>query len=323
MRESITTLPTEIIEEIMSYISYSDINALAQTSKRLCQVASPRLHSVIPLLASQKIRKYIQRLADDPQRATQTLEIHLPQLLPREERLKPSPWRFDSVSGFLTTSLERVVPLPFFPVETYLDLGHTFKDAIQNMTRLRTLTVHSRQRGEIWDNNIVMPSLRELFVYPDAESPYLWHWTMRQHNLITLRNCWHGGHISSWWSPFPPACDSTAFPNLQTLITDPAGVVELLPKSAVSDLAIHGLPHLYPFQLINLHPADDIPQYLHKIGRSNKRTPLRRITLSGPLDRSCYVLQVLQFLDSLPPHVRLFSAPEDGQSEQALVSPST
>lgn len=318
MRESITTLPTEVIDEIISYISYRDINALAQTSKRLWQVASPRLHSVIPILASQKIRKYIQRLADDPQRATQTLEIHLPQLLPREERLKPSPWRFDSVSGFLTSSLHRVVPLPFFPVETYPELGRIFRDALQNMTHLRTLTVHSRQHGEIWNNHVVMPSLREIIVYPDAQSPYLWHWTMRQYNLTTLRNCWYGDQMSSWWSPFPPACDSAAFPDLRTLITDPVGVAELLPKSTVSDLAIYGLPD----QPMGLHPADNIPAYLHEISCSNKRTPLRRITLLGPLDRSCYILQVLQSLDSLPPHVRLFSAPEYGQSMD-LVSPST
>ena len=321
MRESITTLPTEVIEEIISYISYNDITSLAQTSKRLWQVASPRLLSVIPLFASEKIRRYIQRLADDPQRATQTLEIHLPQLLPREERRKPSPWRFDSVSGFFITSLEHVVPLPFVPVETYPELGRIFKDALQNMTHLRILTVHSRQHGEIWDNHVVMPSLREIFVYPDAESPYLWRWTMRQHNLITLRNCWHSTQLWSWWPSSPPACGPTAFPKLQTLITDPVGVAELLPTSVVSDLTIHSLPHVNPDQIASYNQGDDMPPFLHKIARSNKRTPLRRITLSGTMDRICYILQTLQFRDSLPPHVRLFFKLKDGQSEQDLVSP--
>ena len=322
MQESITTLPTEVIEEIISYISYNDITALAQTSKRLWQVASPRLRSIIPLLASEKIRRYIQRLADDPQRAIQAREIHLPQLLPREEQRKPSPWRFDSVSGFFITFLEHVVPLPFVPVETYPELGRTFKDALQNMTHLRTLTVHSRQHGEIWDNHVVMPSLREIFVLPDAESPYLWRWTMRQHNLITLWNRWHSTQLWSWWPSIPPACGPTAFPKLQTLITDPVGVVELLPKSIVSDLTIHGLPLVNPDQTASFYSGDDIPPFLHKIVRSNKRTPLRRITLSGEMDRICYILQVLQIRDSLPPHVRLFFQLKDWQSELDVVSPS-
>lgn len=295
MRESITTLPTEIIEEIISYIPNNDIAALAQTSKRLWQVASPRLYSVIPLLTSERMRRYIQRLADDPQKATLPLEIHLPQLMPREERRKPSPWRFNTASGVFFTTLERVLPLPVVPVETYRELGRTFRDALRNMTHLRTLVVHSRQHGEIWDNHVVMPSLCEIFVYPDAESPYLWWWTTRQHNLTTLQNCWRHAHSSIWRSPSPPARHDqgpTAFPKLQTLITDSVGVAEFLPKSIVSDLTIHSLSY--------------VPSYLHTIVSSNKRTPLRRITLSGTLDHICYVLQVLQSQDSLPPHVRLF-----------------
>ena len=321
MRESITTLPTEIIEEIISYIPYNDIAALAQTSKRLWQVASPRLCSTVPLLSSERMRRYIQRLADDRQRATQTLEIHLPQLMPREERRKPSPWRFNTVSGVFFTILERVLPLPFVPVETYRELGRTFRDALRNMTHLRTLVVHSRQHGEIWDNHVVMPSLCEIFVYPDAESPYLWWWIMRQHNLTTLQNCWLDAHSSAWWYPSPPACHGqgpTAFPKLQTLITDSVGVAEFLPKSIVSDLTIHSLPHVHPDQIISTY----VPSFLHTIVSSNKRTPLRRITLSGTLDRICYVLQVLQSQDSLPPHVRLFVELVNAQSERDLVSPS-
>jgi len=312
----------------MSYISYSDIAALAQTSKRLCHVASPRLHAVIPPLASQKIRRYIQCIADDPQRATQTREIHLPKLMPREERRKPSAWRFDSASGFFITALERVVPLPFVPVETYLELGRVFKAALLNMTHLRTLAVHSRQHGEIWDNYVTMPSLREIFVYPGAESPYLWRWTMRQHSLIILQNCWPGVQSSSWWPYGPPDCGPVAFPKLQTLITNAVSVNELLPKITVSGLTMHGLAQLsnisvHAVQITNSHWVDAVPSFLHKIDHSHKRAPLRRITLSGKLDCICYILQVLQFRDSLPPHVRLVFELEQWMSEQALVSSST
>jgi hypothetical protein len=327
MRENITTLPTEVIYEIVSYFSYNDIAALAQTSKRLWQVAGSRLHSVIPLLAPEKIRRYIQYLADNPQRATQTLEIHLPKLMPREERRKPSPWSFDSVHGFLITTLERVVPLPFVPVETYPELGRVFKDALRNMTHLRTLAVHSHQHGEIWDNHVIIPSLREIFVYPGAESPSLWLWTTQQDSLTTLWNCWQGAQWWPWWPPSPPACGSTVFPKLRTLITNPTGVAELLPKSTVSDLTIHGLQqpsnlNVHPVLTRRSHPADDTPSFLPKIVRSNKRTPLRRITLAGTLDRICYILRVLQLRDSLPPHVRLFFELENGNSERDLVRPS-
>ena len=82
MREGITTLPTEVIEELMSYMSYGDISALARTSKRLWQVAGPRSRAFIPLLTSERMRRCIQCLAGDPQRATQILEMHLPSLMP-------------------------------------------------------------------------------------------------------------------------------------------------------------------------------------------------------------------------------------------------
>jgi len=313
MRESIITLPTEVIEEIISYIPYNEVAPLAQTSKRLWEVASPRLFSVIPLLASEKIRRYIQRLADDPQRAAQTREIHLPQLKPREERRKPSPWHFNTAPGFFFSVLEHVVPLPFVPVETYRELGRTFKDALLNMTHLRTLVVHSRQHGEIWDNYVVIPSLREIFVYPAAETPYLWSWIMRQHSLTTLRNCWHDAQFPQ--PARPPACGPTALPKLRTLITDPEGVDELLLNSIVSDLTIHSL------QDQTTTSPGDTPPFLRKIVRSNKRTPLQRITLSGKLARICFILQVLQFRDSVPPHVRLFITLRM-ESEQDLVSPS-
>jgi hypothetical protein len=323
MRESIITLPTEVLEEIISYISYDDIAALAQTSKRLWQIASPKIHSVIPLLASQRIRRYVQRLSDDPQRATHILETHLPQLMPREERRKPSPWSFDTVLEFLTTALERAIPLPFVAVESYAELGRTFENALLNMTHLRILVVHSRQHGEIWDNDVVIPSLRKIYVYPKAETPYLWRWTMRQNNLTTLRNCWHDNQFAQWWPPSPPsppACGPTAFPKLQTLITNPVGVDELIYKTIVSDLTIHTLPPVHPDQPTT--STGDTPPFLHKLVRSNKRTPLRRITLSGTLDRICFILQVLQFRDSLPPHVRLFFEQDIWQSERNPVSPS-
>lgn len=309
MQESITTLPTEVIEEIMSYISRNDIAALAQTSRRFWQVSATRLRSVIPLLASKKMRICIQHLADDTQRAALTLEIHLSELIPRKERRKPAPWRFNSIRGPLVAAIERVVPLPFVPVEKYLELGRIFEGALRNMTHLRTLVVHSRQPVDIWANHVIIPSLREIFVHPGADTPFLWQWSMRQHSIMTLQNCWNDPPWSPRLPSSPPIRRPSVFPELQTLITNPVGAVELLHRSIVSDLTIHDL-------------AGVLWLLLQEIVRSNKRTPLRRITLSGTLDGICYILPLLQSEDSLPPCVRIFFELENGMSEQGLVRSS-
>ena len=325
MREGITTLPTEVIEEIMSYISYHDISALAETSKRLWLVATPRLQSVVPLLTSRRMRTCIQHLADNPQRAIQILEIHLPKLIPRRN---PFPWYFNVIDRFLIATIERVVPLPFFPVETYPELRRVFDGALSNMTSLRVLAVHSRQDRKIWEYcSIVIPSLREIFVYPEAESWFLWHWAMQQRSLTTLRNCWKHADQPSWHPSGPTYRGPVVFPNLQTLITDPEGATEILPKSVVSDLTIQGLSKPlsfseYPDHVMYSHWADYKPPILYDIVRSNERTPLRCMTLSGTVDSICSVLRELQSRDSLPPRVRVFFELEHEISERDLVRSS-
>ena len=304
MQESITTLPTEVIEEVMSYMSRDDIASLAQVSRRLWQVSATRLRSVIPLLASKKMRICIQHLADDPQRAAQTLEIHLSELIPREERRKPSPWRFNTIRGPFVAALERMAPLPFVPVGNYVQLGRIFEGALCNMAHLRTLVVHSRQHVDIWMNQIIIPSLCEIFVHPGAETPFLWQWAMRQDSITTLRNCWHYPLWSPRLSSSPPISHPAVFPKLQTLITNPIGAAEILPKSIVSDLTVHGIA-IWPF--------------MHWIVHANKRTPLRRITLSGAVEGICSTILRLQSGDSLPLHVRVFCELENWISDQDLV----
>ena len=307
MQESITTLPTEVIEEVMSYMSRNDIASLAQVSRRLWRVSATRLRSVIPPLTSKKMRICIQHLAGDPQRVAQTLEIHLSELVPREERRKPSPWRFNSIRGPFVAALERMVPLPFVPVENYVQLGRIFEGALHNMAHLRTLVVHSRQHVDIWMNQIIIPSLCEIFVHPGAETPFLWQWAMRQDSITTLRNCWH----HPLWSPrmpsSPPIRRPAVFPKLQILITNPIGACEILPKSIVTDLTVHSIP---------------IRQYMYWIGHGIKRPPLRRITLSGAVEGICSTILLLQSKDSLPSHVRVFFERENRTSEPDLVRSS-
>jgi hypothetical protein len=321
MRESFTTLPTEVIEEIMSYSSYSDISALARTSTRLWQAAAPRVRSVIPLLTSERMGRCIQYLADDPQRATRILEVHLLKLVPRR---KPLPWCFDFIDRFFIVTLGRVVPLTFIPRETYPKLSRVFHNALCNMTRLRVLAVHSCQHHEIWECCIIIPSLRELFVYPGAESSSLWRWAVRQRSLITLHNC-RKNPDQLYWSLYGSTyCDSVVFAALQTLITDPEGATELLPQSVVSDLSIQGLskPSIfskYPTHVAYSHWADYNPPFLYEIVRSNKRIPLRRITLSGTVGAICCVLQELESRHSLPPRVRIFLDLEIEKSQRDLV----
>jgi hypothetical protein len=322
MRESITTLPTEIIEEIMSCITFRDIAALAQTSKRLRQVAAPRLCSFIPLLTARGIRRCIQCLAENPQRASQVLEVHLPKLVPGP---KPPRWCFSFIARFLIATLDGVAPLPFFPVQTYAELSSAFNGALCNLAHLRVLVVHSVQHHEIWDNHTIIPSLRELFVYPGAESWRLWRWAMRQHSLATLRNCWNRPY---WQVMGPTHCSPLVFVDLQTLITDPEGAAELLPKSMVSDLTIQNLSQPSVFSVCPIPVAFSCPvgwvyepPFLYEIVRSNKRIPLCRITLSGRMDGIHSVLKELQLRDSLPPHVRVFL--EHDRFKRDLVRPST
>jgi len=258
MPESITTLPTEVIEEIMSYSSYNDISALARSSTRLWQVAAPRVRSVTPLFTGERMRRCIQCLAGDPQRATQILEVHLPKLMPRR---KPLPWCFNFIDRLFIVTLERVVPLIFLPNETYPELGRVFNNALCNMTQLRVLAVHSRQYREIWESCIIIPSLREIFVYPGAESWYLWHWAVKHRSFITLRNCWEYPDQLHWSPSGPTYRGPLVFPALQTLITDPEGATEILPKSVVSNLTIQRLskPSVfseYPTHVASSHWAD-------------------------------------------------------------------
>lgn len=322
MREGITTLPTELLEEILSYIPYSDIYSLARTSKRLWRVAAPRIPSVVPFLTSRRIRICIQHLAEHPQRAGQILEFHLPKLIPRR---KPFPWYFNIIDRFLVTTIERVVPLPFIPIETYPELRRVFHHALCNMTNLRVLVIHSSQHYEIWGHcNIIVPSLREIFVYPGAESWRFWHWAMEQRSLTTLRNCWKHANQPYWYQSGPKYRGPLVYPGLQTLITDPEGATEILPRSVVSDLTIQNLSRPFSFSEYSTHVpyshwADQIPPILYDIVRSNERTPLRRITLSGTVDAICTVLRELQSRDSLPPHVRVFFELEHKKSERELV----
>jgi F-box domain len=318
MRENITTLPTEVTEEITSYMSYSDIAALARTSKRLCLVAASKLRGFIPPLTAQRMRMCIQHLASDSQRAAEILEIHLPKLMRREERRKPSPWRFDSISGVLSAAIERVLPLPFVPVETYFELGAVFKDALRNMTNLRVLVVHSLQYSEILDENIIIPSLREIFVHPGAESWHLWRWATRQDSLTTLQCCWSDPNHTTWWFSGPTYHGLVIFANLETLITDPEGAAELLPKSAVSDLTIQFISNPPSLSMY----SDRKPPFLEEIVCSNQRAPLHRITLAGVMTGVYSVLKELRYRDSLPPRVRLFFVLEQGMSERDLVRQS-
>jgi len=294
----------------MSYISHGDLTSLAQTSKGLWQVAAPRLRSVIPPLIGERMRACIQFLADDPQKATQILEIHLPRLVLRH---KPFPWCLTFIGRFLIATIGRLVPLSFIPVEPRLELRCFFTYALCNLTRLRILAVHSCQRGKIWDCDVIIPSLREISVYPGAESGSLWHWAMRQHSLTALRNCWK--HTDQpWWYPYGVEHRSPlVFPDLHTLIIDPEGISEILPKSVVADLTIQGLTKRssftkYPIHVAGSHWADYKPPFLYDIVRSNERTLLRRITPSGTVDGICSVLKELQSRDSLPPQVRVFFA---------------
>jgi hypothetical protein len=300
LRESLMTLPTELIEEIVSYISYSDVAALAHTSKRLWQVTGSRItRSVVPRFSSADMRRCIHCLAGNPQMASRILEVHLVGFFPQRNLPR---WCFSSIGRPLITTLDRLAPLPSIPIET---LTRDFGQALRSMTHLHTLVIHSFQRDHIWDRTIFIPSLRKLLVYPGAESWNLMLWAMRQKNLTTLQHYWtYPYHIYSDSRHIV----SSDVKTLQTLITDPGGANQFLFLLTVSDLTIHDVPQ--PSSVtINAKYSTRWNYPLHfwyPIIRSNRVAPLRRITLSGRVDGICDALQSLQTRHSVPPHVRVF-----------------
>jgi len=68
-----------------------------------------------------------------------------------------------------------------------------------------------------------------------------------------------------------------------------------------------------------VHWADYKPPFLYEIVRSNERTPLHRISLSGRVDSICCVLLELESRHSLPPRVRVFFDLEKEKSQRDLV----
>jgi hypothetical protein len=125
-------------EEIISYIPYSDTIALAQTSRRLRKVASPRLRLIVPLLASEKTSRCIRRLAGDTQRAFQILEIHLPKPIPGSE----SPyWCFGQL----------LIGAPGRAIPPHSYRRHTRSAAFMKPFAIWATSVQS------WDNSVVIP----------------------------------------------------------------------------------------------------------------------------------------------------------------------
>jgi hypothetical protein len=232
--------------------------------------------------------------------ASRILEFHLVGFFPRRKLPR---WCSSSIGRPLIATLDQLAPLPSIPVEPVI---RDFNGALRNMTHLHTLVIHSFQSYRIWHRTIFIPSLRELLVYPGAESWYLMIWALRQENLTTLQHYWK--------HPFHPYWESrTTIPShlngLQTLITDLVGAALFLPLHTVSDLTIHNVPQPSNVTINNedffLWPDPSHFWYSIVIHR-NRVAPLRRITLSGRVDGICSTLQGLQTHHSLPPHVRVF-----------------
>jgi hypothetical protein len=300
LRESLTTLPTELFEEIISYISYNDVAALAHTSKRLWHVTGSRVtRSVVPLLTSEDMRRCIHLLAGDPQMASRILEFHLVGFFPRRKLPR---WCSSSIGRPLIATLDQLAPLPSIPVEPVI---RDFNGALRNMTHLHTLVIHSFQSYRIWHRTIFIPSLRELLVYPGAESWDLMIWALRQENLTTLQHYWKHPYHPYWDLSY---VISSGLSTLQTLITNPGGAGQFLPLRSVSDLTIHNVPQ--PSTIIintkDFSRRHYASHFWYPIVQSNMVVPLRRITLSGRVDGICSALRSLQIHHSLPPHVRVF-----------------
>jgi hypothetical protein len=210
-------------------------------------------------------------------------------------------WCSGSIGRPLIATLDRLALLPSIPVDT---LTRDCGQALRTMTHLHTLVIHSLQPYHMWYRAILIPSLRELFVYPGAESWELMLFALRQENLTTLQHYWERPHHPYWDLKY---IISSGLKTLQTLITDPGGAGQFLPIRNVSDLIIHKIPQpstviLNTKDFARRHHASHFWDPIV----SNMVAPLRRITLSGRVDGICSALQSLQTHHSLPPHVRVF-----------------
>lgn len=283
------SLPVELQEEILDYLSREDIVSLVPTCRNLSLVARARLRTIIPELDSSAFTRCIRVLKADSERAAEILEINIARFEFQAEPLEPPPPSSRRSSLFATikaTIRGSDSPPVISPEQLPCDPPHDpplgpldSSGAFKNLTRLRKLVIHAPQSALLWMFPVVIVTLREIYAHTGAESSPLLGWISYQPRIHTLRIHCNGNQLRGYRVNPPTAI---FFPALSLLTTNPEGMPILLPESVVEDLQIEGLIMGTELPQGSESVAQsERPSPIKAIRDSHERTKLRRLTLIG------------------------------------------
>ena len=289
MTAALTTLPIELLYDIIELLDWQSLLHCAITCRLLTKILAPKLWRVIPRLTPAKTIRLIQALATSSSNAGPEIhEINLNGTC-SFRRTPPVP-RPPTVHGIFARGLGSLFQSPEIqsPTPIVCSAGDpelsftTFSSAFQKMTHLRKLVIHGPVPPRLWGFTLFIPTLREIFVYRQAESTELLNWIKWQSNVTGLR-LW----APQWWpdgGSFLFNRRTILFPHLHSLTTTPRGATILLRCSSVSDLIIE---NIVPEQRRIAHELTDA------LLAGNVSGNLKRLTLVGDRD------DVLNFLARL------------------------
>ena len=249
MTASLTTLPIELVYDIIELLDRQSLLHCALTCRLLTKIIAPTLWRVIPRLTPAKTIQLIQAIAGSPNAGTQVHEISLNRTCPYRPTPPAPPSRPPTFHEIITRGLgglfQSQSPEIQGPTLTACTAGDpelsftTFSTAFHKMTQLRKLVIYGHIPSRLWDFTLFIPTLREIFVYREAGSTELLNWIKWQSNLTALR-LWD----PQWWpdeGPFSFNRRIILFPHLRSLSTTPRGATIFLQCSSVSNLIIENI----------------------------------------------------------------------------------
>jgi hypothetical protein len=318
-------LPVELQEQILDYLSRQDLLSLAQTCKSVSFVARARLRAIVPTLDSAAFTRCIRVLMADSERAAEILELNIAKCEFKEKRLaqlQPPPRRSTLLSTLKSTIRRSHSPsvvsidhstIPCGPRDTPLGPLDFFQ-AFANLTRLRKLVIHAPQNALLWTIPFVVVTLREIYVHIGAESTPMMGWISYQPSINTLRVHCNGNKLREYRVNPPSAI---FFPSLSFLASNAEGALILLPESVVEDLHIEDL--YYNKELPRAPAGGAQPSLVREMRDSCKRTPLRRLTMTGDTIGIFKCLKLLGEGGVSLSHIRMVLFGEITDSIQILV----
>ena len=295
MTATLTTLPTELLYDIIEQLDRQSLLQYALTCRLFAKIVAAKLWRVIPRLTPQKTIQLIHALSTSPNAGTEVLEINISGSGAFQHQSKPStppppPTHYEIIArglGGLFQFSKSQSSTPTVSTDGASELSfQTFSTAFRKMIHLRKLVIHGPIRPRLWGFTLFIPTLREVFVYRQAESIELLSWIKGQSNLTRLR----------LWAPqdWPDGGSfllnnrTIWFPQLQSLTTTPRGAAILLQCSSVSDLIIENIANIRRAPTINIH---DLAK---TIVQKNISRMLKRLTFVGHNDDILNLLALIQ-----------------------------